>query len=406
MNIKRMIILCIIVLFCSGCQLYAGDIIYFERGDVTDFIPQSCDSVFIFTNDLGVTAFGSGITQLHYKDSTIYGENIPPTLRLRQPIGAILYYADSSEDCIPVIKGRMNMKMSKMTLLRNYITSLSDFKGMSTKGDVSIRVWEKRTSPLPWLAYLNNGRVVSSSIKFGIDAESTDTQNPEHHTNIKCSELLKSLSGMWIHPPEFGLDKIMDDVMDLHTQGPLVIEIWDGLSWDLLEKAYLARKMLGYSGHARMTYASFEGKRDRNETAELKPISSERNVVDMIVDTFRKSKIEYRHIDANYLDCSAKNESNDSVEETIFKSDSLVFSRAFDELMCCESDVLIIGYRGLRRLTRLHRYDEPTIDLLRQLWSWHLEIIKRAKGHIIIISDGGGEEFNFENLAIPVLVRP
>ncbi len=76
---------------------------------------QKVDSVFIFADGLAATAWGENLSRIKYENQAIDGDGIPPSLKLRQPKGAIIYRTEFSYPEIPVIPGRTNKRTNSPT---------------------------------------------------------------------------------------------------------------------------------------------------------------------------------------------------------------------------------------------------------------------------------------------------
>ena len=147
-------ILIIWIFFAGISELYSQIIIL--PADSAKFKPGAADSVFIFTDDLAVTASGNNLPGIRFKDSAIYGENVPPTLQLRKPMGAILYHHNYAKKEIPVIIGRQNGTLPIEQLLRKYFLQMDRFKGHSEKGVIRINVCQKRQEQIPFMIFLKD----------------------------------------------------------------------------------------------------------------------------------------------------------------------------------------------------------------------------------------------------------
>jgi len=246
--VRLLIIFCVLLTY----QSTYSQLLFFPE-DSAKFSLKQADSVFIFTKNLAVTAKGQFLTKIRYQSNAIAGENVPPTIRLREPEGAIIYQSNLPKREIPVIFGRSNLKMTLKQLFRDYLTGLNYFKGNSAKGGIQINVWEKSGQIPPLLIFLKNGRLLGN-LKL-LDSRSSKNYSLVNNSNLPG--IIDKIAGVWIYPPQIGNHQLTAKIIRLLQTGPLLVEFWDGLGWQYFEKAYLGLKEFGKQVQVRMSHSLF-----------------------------------------------------------------------------------------------------------------------------------------------------
>ncbi len=418
LKITRYILLTIhLVLTISIPRISATEFIFFKGQDTLNFVPQDCDSVFIFTEYFAVSAYGKDLGKLDYLDQTIAGDDIPPTLRLRNPIAAILYQGSETETQIPCIQGRMNALCGKSEIIRKYLIRLNLYKGASEKGEIGIRVWEKGESSAPLLVYLNNGTILHHEM------QPSDGTSVDYYCSMNIetlSEWFDSIRGVWIRPPQLGTIHVRQEMERLINRGPLIVEIWDGLSWDLLEKAYLGPGLFDDLASTRMAFTLTRNdslyEDDIIQGLKLNEMSTVAN------DEGTRKLDDFYKVDVTLFPEVVKSVGLALDMNAFVTMDSMVFEHAF-ELIHHRPRLLLIRYSGVQRLLQMHDYsNDALIQHLERLWSWHRQILNNFVGSVMIMSTHGidvrndsdhlermdsptNRGFVFEKMAVPILLH-
>ncbi|MBN1153976.1 hypothetical protein JXB12_03565 [candidate division KSB1 bacterium] len=414
---KRYLLLSILlVLTTSIPDVPATELNFFNGQDTLNFIPRDCDSVFIFSEHLAVTVFGPDLEKLDYINNAIDGENIPPTLRIRKPIGAILYRGSEAESQLPCIKGRMNAMVGRAELIRNYVTGLNLFKGTSSKGEISIRVWEKGGNRAPLLVYLKDGTILYR------DMQTPDVTSADFYCRMDVETLSQwfgNIEGVWIHPPSLGTLHIRQEIRRTMTRGPIILEIWDGLSWDLLEKAYLSGGLPDNLETAQMAFALM--KSDSLYDDIVRGLNVDDSSIVAKDDGTRKVGNFYK-VDGTLFPELVKWRNSSTDYNACITADSMVFARAFEVIRHHEPRFLLIHYSGVQRIMQMHGNSNDMLLLhLDRLRAWHGQILNNWVGSVFIMSTHGidvrndsdhlerlespaNRDFIFEKMAVPILI--
>ena len=362
--------------------------------DSTKFISDKIDSVFIFTEDLAVTASGKNLERLQFKNNQIYGEDIPPTLRLRNPIGAMLYRQNYSYEEIPVIIGRLDRKIPMDELVREYLLNLSNFKGHSEKSGIKINVWQKDSLRESFLIFLNDGRV------FGSDDENwlnIPTKNLSLFEITQLPEIEKDVAGVWIYPPEIGVNQVTAEFLRLMQTGPLLVEYWDGLGWQFLEEAFLSQVIKGELGKVQMAFSLFPPETEINYSAMvsggLTDIINKHNLFSALDIV----GIEYQVLEGEKINFPIPGKVKMHSAITPEKKDEGIFQSAFSIIKNFHPPLLFLHYHGLDDLNHsFGPYGERTVKYFQRLWQWHQELRGEWSGNMLIVSDHGAHSIENE----------
>lgn len=382
-------------------------------------ISDRIDSVFVFDQNLGVTAMGKNLSRLHYRNASIQGDSIPATLKINHPIGAILYSAENSFKKIPIIIGRQNRNISLDYLVREYFLAFDEFKGESQKGGIQIQVWQTKP-PLPLLIFLKNGPIIGNLEQ---SANGRLTKNFEKFDARLIPNIIDQLAGGWLFPPGIGNNHITYEIVKWLQQGPLLVEYWDGLGWRLFEESFLSDKIKGRIDRAEIGYSMFPPVTETNYRAMvsggLVEIAGKRHLFDCL-DSLR---ISYQVLEGEKLIFPIQGNVQLHTGQTPETKDEKVYQSALARISQSPPALLFLHYHGLDDLAHTFGpYGARSIDHLRKLWQWHLELRRRWTGNLLIISDHGSHaisaddnyrknqddhgthgKFIFEDMAIPII---
>lgn len=368
--------------------------VIFFPDDSTNIFNRTLDSVFIFTKDLAVTASGKNLERLQFKDNEIYGEDIPPTLNLKNPIGAILYHQSQSYEEIPVIIGRLDKAISLDNLVRKYFLNLSNFKGHSGKGGIKINVWQKDSWRESFLIFLKDGRVLGSDKE---NSQHKQSKNFSLFEITQLSEIEKHIVGVWIYPPEIGVNQVTAEILGLMQKDPLLVEYWDGLGWQFFEAAFLSQVIDGDLGKVQMAFSLFPPVTEVNYSAMvsggLTDITGKYNLFSAM-DSLR---IEYKILEGEKLMFQIPGDVKLHSANLPEKKDEAIFQSALSTIRDSHSPMLFLHYHGLDDLN--HSFgpqDNRTIKHFHQLWNWHQELRKQWSGNMLIVSDHGAHSIEIE----------
>jgi len=396
--LKRIFIIIFILslLFISHHQT-KSQVIYFSSY-ISNFIPTNTDSVFIFSENLAVTASGENLERLQFTNNEIQGDNIPPTLRLRNPIGAILYHKNHHFVEIPVIIGRLDKRIPLDQLVREYFLNRTQFKGQSEKGGVQINVWKTAQVEKPYLIFLNDGRVFGNVYE---NIEVNSTKNYLHFRFDKFAEFEKDIAGVWIYPPALGNNQITYKILKLLQAGPLLVEYWDGLGWQFFEEAVLSRFIENEDFEIQLAYSLFPPKTEINYAAMISRGLTDIEDRHNLFTALSRIGIKYKVLEGEKLAFKipdVKMHTGSSPEDT----DSLIFKSTLSRIENSDVPFLFLHYHGLDDLNHTFEpYDSRTVKHFQNLWHWHNELRQEWTGKILIISDHGAhlirKEENFQN---------
>ena len=379
-------IIVILIFLSYNVNLYSKVIIL--PADSLKFETTDLDSIFIFTDNLAVTASGKNIEKLNLINNVVSGPDIPSTLKLRNPMGAILYKQTESSNKIPVIIGRQNTELVFDILVRDYFVNMSQFKGHSQKGGVEINVWQKGTEKHPFLIFLKNGKVLGNS-----NSHQDNNKNFEQFNINTINKIQNEIAGVWLYPPEMGNNLVTKKIIELMTSGPVLVEFWDGLSWQMFEEGYLSNVVKGAKviiGQARMGYALFPPETKSNYSAligsGLTNIAKYKN----LFHALSESKIPFQVLEGEKLIFPIPGQVELHTGATIESKDENIFNSACASIRELNLGLLFVHYHGLDDLNHsCGPYDERTIAHFTNLWEWHKQIRKEWNGNILIISDHG-----------------
>ena len=411
----------LLLLFISPIFDRLNSQVIFFPDESTDIFSSPLDSVFIFTKDLAVTANGKNLGRLHFKNNKIVGENIPPTLNLKNPIGAILYHQLHPYPEIPVIIGRLDRKISLNEFVREYLLNMSIFKGLSEKGSIKINVWQKNSSSESFLIFLKDGRILGSN------KENFQCDPPKNFSLFEITqlhEIEKDIAGVWIYPPEIGANQITSQILKLMQSGPLLVEYWDGLGWQFFEAAFLNREINGDLGKIKMAFSLFPPETETNYSAMvsggLTNITGKYN----LFSTLDSLKIEFKVLEGEKLLFQIPGDVRLHSANSPEKKDEAIFQSTLFIIRNTQPPLLFLHYHGLDDLNHSYGpHDNRTIEHFQQLWNWHRELLKQWSGNILIVSDHGAHsiekpenrhsktkntkgthgDFIFADMAVPII---
>jgi hypothetical protein len=362
--------------------------------ELTNFVIDKIDSVFIFTDDLAVTAYGKNLKQLQFKNNEIFAEDIPPTLNLKNPIGAILYNQNYSYEEIPVIIGRLDRKIPLDQLVRRYFLNMSNFKGHSEKGGIKINVWQKNLLRKFFLIFLKNGQI------FGSDNDNSlpiTSKNFSKFNINKLPEIVNMIAGVWIYPPEIGVNQITAEILRLMQTGPLLVEYWDGLGWQFLEEAFLSQVIKGDPGRVRMAFSLYPPETIINYSAMISGGLTEIINKHHLFSALDFVGIEYQVLEGEKINFPIPGKVKMHSAITPEKKDEGIFQSAFSIIKNFHPPLLFLHYHGLDDLNHsFGPYGERTVKYFQRLWQWHQMLRKEWSGNILIVSDHGAHSIENE----------
>lgn len=357
-------------------------------------VSQKVDSVFIFADGLAVTAWGENLNGIKYENQAIDGDGIPPSLKLRQPKGAIIYQTEFSYPEIPVILGRTNKRLALDKIYREYLLGFTHFKGKSSKGGVSIRVWEPENRLEMVKIFMNDGRV----FRFGESSRAKfRTKNEDAIDFEKLVQIEDEIAGAWIYPPELGVNYVTDKILSLLEKGPVLIEYWDGLSWEFLEKAYLSNAFSDENISVDMCHALFPPETEINFPALVNGGIPTPDVTNLFQALEREdigfSVFEGEKLTLN-IPGNVKLHSGSSAQQ----KDEAIFRSTKAAIENDSAPLVFIHYHGLDDLNHsLGPNDRETLAHFQNLWQWHLSLRKSWAGAMLIVSDHGAHAISEGN---------
>jgi len=401
-------------------QLHS-QVIMFPADSSRFVVSDRTDSVFVFDQSLGVTAMGKDLSRLHYCNASIMGDSIPPTLGINSPTGAIMYSTESTFTEIPVILGRQNRKMSIDRLLRDYLLGLNEFKGQSEKGGIGIHVWQTKPQQIPFLIFMKNGQIIGNGER---NSSGAITKNFERFDAQRMKDIIDDIAGVWIYPPEIGNNEITDEILKLLQQGPLLVEYWDGLGWYIFEKCFLSDNIKGRIDRAKIGYSVYPPLTETNYRAMISGGLVDINGKMHLFDCLDSLGISYHVFEGEKLIFPIHGKVQLYTGGTPEAKDENVFQSALSIIDQSPPALLFLHYHGIDDLSHTFGlYGARSIDHIRKLWQWHLELRQRWTGNLLIISDHGAHEimpydnyiktqhdqgthgrFIFEDMAVPVLL--
>ncbi len=389
---KKIVIAIFFVLF--NIFKIKAQIIFFPS-DSTAFRCEECDSVFIFADNFAVTAIGNGVDRLGYENKQIKGENVPPSLKVRNPVGAILYNPQKSRKKIPVILGRRDAVLSLDQLLRHHLIGLNSFQGCSTQGNVKINVWKQSNKQNDFMVFLCNGRILASELPRNI---SYLPRNIELFTIQTFSACIDLIVGIWIAPPLTGNNFLSDKILSCLQDGPLLVEFWDGLGWEMFEKAHLSGLIKTRAENIQMAYAMYPPETKTNYaamiTGGLPEIDAEQN----LFTTLQSVGIDYAVFEGERLSFPIPGNVKLHTATTPEKKDENIFQNVRAVIERDSIPLLFVHYHGLDDLSHANGPDaQRTINHLKQMWKWHNQLRKSWYGTMLIIADHGSHAIENDN---------
>ncbi|MBD3290129.1 hypothetical protein GF337_15085 [candidate division KSB1 bacterium] len=412
-----------VVFFLILAELKA-QVIFFPA-DSAVFQCDDIDSLFIFTREFGVTAHGNGIKRLRYEGGRITAQNIPPSLKVRNPVAAILYSHRKPLPEIPAILGRLDTQISLDRLLRHYLFGLNKFRGTSEQGEVKINVWQPAEKSSVFLIFLENGKIHTNRMPR------KSAYQPANLVSLTLDifhENMDSIAGVWVSPPSTGNNFLAGKILSLLEHAPLLVEFWDGFGWEMLEKAFLSGTIDPDGAEVQMAYSIFPPETQTNYAAKITDGCISTAAELNIFTALHSAGIDYAVLEGERLPFSipgnVKLHTADSSEE----KDERIFQSL---LAVIESDTIpfiFAHYHGLDDLSHAYGPDDPrTVDHLKQLWKWHLQLRESWHGTMLIISDHGSHavanddklnikfvdkgtkgthgDFRFSDMAVPLISR-
>lgn len=363
-------------------------------GDSLQLITQKVDSVFIFAEGLAVTAWGENVSQIKYENQAIDGEGIPPSLKLRQPKGAIIYRTEYSYREIPVILGRTNKRLTLDKIYRDYLLRLTLLKGKTSKGGVSIGVWEPDRTAETVKIFMKDGRV----FRFGESPLSNfRTKNEAAIDFQKLVQIEDEVAGVWVNPPEMGVNYVTDKILSLLEKGPVLVEYWDGLSWEFLEKSYLSGAFLDENISVEMCHVLFPPETEVNFLALLNGGIAESEVANMF-QLFERKNIGFSVFEGEKLTLQIPGDVKLHSGSPPQKKDEAIYLSAKAAIENDSAPIVFIHYHGLDDLNHsLGPDDRETLAHFQNLWQWHLSFRKSWAGPMLIVSDHGAHAIEERN---------
>ena len=376
----------LLLLFISSVFDKLNSQVIFFPDDSTKIFTSPLDSVFIFTKDLAVTASGKNLERLQFKDNEIIGENIPPTLNLKNPIGTILYPQNQPYKEIPAIIARLDKAIPLDKIIREYLLNMSAFKGLSEKGGIKINVWQKKSSSESFLIFLKDGRIL------GRDKENFQYE-PSKKSLFEITQLReieKDIAGVWIYPPEIGVNQITSEILKLMQSDPLLVEYWDGLAWQFFEAGFLSQEINGDRGKIKMAFSLFPPETETNYSAMVS--GGMMNIIGKynLFSALDSLRIEYKVLEGEKLLFQIPGDIRLHSANSPEKKDEAIFQSALSIIRNTHPPLLFLHYHGLDDLNHsCGPHDNRTIQHFHHLWNWHQELFKQWSGNILIVSDHG-----------------
>lgn len=415
--LKRTLIkIFVLLLFFISHHQAKSQIVYLSP-EVPNFIPANIDSVFIFSENLAVTARGENLKRLQFKNNEIHGDDIPPTLRLKNPIGAILYHKNYAFVDIPVIIGRLNKTMPLDQLVREYFLNRRHFKGQSEMGGIQINVWQVAQTEKPYLVFIQDGRII------GNIHEIIQTNSIKNYSNFRFEQFVefeKNIAGVWIYPPGIGNDQITYKILKLLQSGPLLVEYWDGLVWQFFEEAFLSQVIENEDYEIQMAYSLFPPKTEINYTAMISGGFTDIEDRSNLFSALKRYRIKYKVLEGEKLTFDIPDvmmHIGRSPEDTDF----MIYKSALSLIENSDVPFLFLHYHGLDDLN--HTFgpnDSRTVKHFKNLWDWHNQLRQKWYGKLLIVSDHGAHlikkdeitnnetkgyhgDFIFQDMAVPII---
>ncbi len=411
------------LLFVSPIYDKLNSQIIFFSYDSTNIFNIKFDSVFIFTKDLAVTASGKNLERLQFKDNEIYGEDIPPTLNLKKPIGAIFYNQSQSYKEIPVIIGRSDKAIPLDKLVREYLLNTSTFKGFSEKGGIKINVWQEDLWYVSFLIFLKDGRVLGNETENSLYKPS---KNFSLFEITQLPEIEKHIAGVWIYPPEIGVNQVTAKILRLMQSGPLLVEYWDGLGWQFFEEAFLSQVIEDDLGKAQMAFSLFPPETEVIYSAMVSAGSTHITGKHNLFSALDSLGIEYNILEGEKLMFQIPGDVKLHSAISTEKKDEAIFQSALSIIRDSHPSMLFLHYHGLDDLNHsFGPHDNRTIKQFHQLGNWHQGLRKQWSGNMLLVSDHGAHsienkkrlnqqtitndtmgshgEFIFADMAVPII---
>lgn len=419
----KKVVIVIAWLFFNTCEI-RGQIIFFPS-DSSAFQCSGCDSVFIFAENFAVTALGAGVGRIRYENKHITGENIPPSLRVKNPVGAILYRHQKLMKKIPAIHGRLDADISIEQVLRQYLVGLNSFQGRSSQGNVKINVWQQSNRQNDFLIFLRNGQILTS---FSQQNVSHLPQNMELFTLENFNAPIDSIAGVWIAPPVTGNNFISDKILTYLHEGPLLVEFWDGLGWEMFEKAWISGLIKTTAEDIEMAYAMYPPETKANYAAMISDGRPDMNPAHNLFSVLHNVGINYTVFEGERLSFSIPGNVKLHTAPTPEEKDEQIFRNARAVIEQNSVPFLFIHYHGIDDLNHAYGPDaQRTISHLERMWNWHINLREIWNGTILLISDHGAHavenadqinnmfrdkgtkgthgDFRFSDMAVPVILH-
>jgi len=395
-----------IFFFVLLCHLWLNFIpveaeIIFFADDSTSFNPAGADSVFIFSRNLAVSASGEGIRRLVYTTGAIRGENIPATLKLKNPIGAIIYRSEVPVKMVKVIKARISRTIPLAAAIRKIVFDFNKYKGASAKGGVAINAWLPGERKQEVLVFSLQGQIRSAAALLAGDPPGF---------------VFDDIAGIWSDPPERGISEMYDEMLSLLQKGPLLVEYWDGLGWQEFEKAVLQGKIQTDRAEMEIVYVNFPPVTKINYPA-LAGGNGSKNIFQGLVAAGKKVIISEG--EKMILPHGGKLILHPVSDP--FEKDKVVFKDALRAARDTSLTLLFVHYHGLDDLNHtLGPHDSKSRGHLQRLWQYHKRLKAAWGGPMLIVSDHGAHqlasgpgkskigkgshgEFIFADMAVPVI---
>jgi len=354
------------------------------------FTGQKFDSVFIFTDSLAVTAWGENLHQLRYADRAIRGENIPPSLKLRQPKGAIIYRSEHTFRDLSAIVGRTNRTIRSDRFFRDYVLRMTQFKGTSSKGDVSIGVWEPAAGAEARI-FLTNGTVLECG------EVQTSNYRTKNHAEIDVAawqRIEAEIAGVWVTPPAMGNHRLTDLFLESLKEGRLLVEFWDGLGWQMLEKAQVSGVFSDQAIAVEMSHSLFPPETATNFPAMFNGGTSNEELSNLF-QAAQSMRIGFEVFEGEKLTVAIPGHVKLHSGSSPQKKDEAIYRSA---AAACEKNpppLVLIHYHGLDDLNHTLGPDDPAVLAhFENLWNWHHRLRQIWSGAMLIVSDHGAHRLS------------
>ncbi|MFZ5516505.1 MAG: hypothetical protein ACOY90_07685 [Candidatus Zhuqueibacterota bacterium] len=365
--------------------------------DSLNFAGQKIDSVFIFADSLAITARGENLHHIRFEGGAIRGENIPPSLKLRQPKGAIIYRSEDSFQDLPAIIGRTNKTIRSDRFFRDYLLRMTQFKGASSKGEVSIGVWEPEAGVAARI-FLKDGTVLECG---EMPASKFRTKNNAEIDIADWQRIEPEIAGVWVNPPAMGNHRLTDRFLSSLAEGRLLIEFWDGLGWQLLEKALVNGVLGDEEITVEMSHSLFPPETAANFPAMFNGGSTGENLTNLF-QALHSMKIGFDVFEGEKLTMTIPGNVKLHSGHSPQKKDEAIFRSAYAACKNNPSPLVFVHYHGLDDLNHSLGPDDPAaLAHFESLWDWHNRLRHMWSGGMLIVSDHGAhslpEDFSGAN---------